>query len=88
MTRAYLVSIGKANIEFTFPVKASTEEELRLNYNWHPAYMSQLNGEVPAVTTLANGNPRVELLMYATPHHQGRLEAAVGRSSLGLITMI
>jgi endo-1,3(4)-beta-glucanase len=78
----YLACItGKANIEFTFPVKASTEEELRLNFNWHPAYMTDLRGEVPAVTTIASGNPRVELLMYATPHHQGRLEPAVGSSN-------
>lgn len=35
---------GKADIRFTFPVQSQEEEELRLNFNWEPAYMGNLAG--------------------------------------------
>jgi hypothetical protein len=67
---------GKADVRFTFPVESAEEEELRLNFNWEPAYMSlmknQSDDDVISVAPML-GIPDVELLMYAIPHHQERL---------------
>ena len=64
---------GAADIEFTFPTTSNDEEELRLIFDWKPKYMSQINGDVRFDATPPAGEPPVELLMYATPHHQQRL---------------
>ena len=44
----YSFPSGNADIRFTFPVQSSEEEELRLNFNWEPAYMSELNVDLGA----------------------------------------
>jgi hypothetical protein len=69
---------GKADVRFTFPVESAEEEELRLNFNWEPAYMSamgNLSDDDRISLTPAIGRPDVELLMYAIPHQQERLSA-------------
>jgi len=64
---------GHADIQFTFPSTSDEEqEELRLIFEWKPSYMSQLKTYILQNPT-PNGIPAVELLMYATPHHQQRL---------------
>ena len=65
-------------------MESEQEEELRLNFNWNPQYMSSLRGEQPVVLSDPDGtgSPRIELLMYATPHHQDRMEPAVGSSNV------
>ena len=67
---------GKADVRFTFPVESAEEEELRLNFNWEPAYMSamknQSDDDLISIAPLI-GRPDVELLMFAIPHHQERL---------------
>lgn len=82
--------LAEAEIQFTFPVFSSEEEELRLILDWKPAYMSDMaiassisdfpgspQPGAPAVETI----PPVELLMFALPHHQERLRPTAGSSN-------
>lgn len=89
--------IAKADIQFTFPVAASEEEELRLILNWKPALMSDLAKEASDENASINDDepqdvapgadgagltvPPVELLMFALPHHHERIRATVGSSN-------
>lgn len=86
---------GKADVRFTFPVYSEDEEELRLNFNWEPALMSQISedygqsdddvskfNQVPIAPGPGNlGRPPVELLMYAIPHHQERMQPTLESSN-------
>lgn len=69
---------GKADVRFTFPVESEEEEELRLNFNWEPAHMSRLaNGgddDMTSITPILS-RPEVELLMFAIPHQQERMQS-------------
>lgn len=83
-------------MEFTFPVEAQEEEELRLIFNWRPASMFDLNKESPAednndATDLMSTSasvpigeeslPDVELLVFALPHHQERMKKTLFSSN-------
>jgi hypothetical protein len=77
-----------ADIQFTFPVSCSEEEELRLILNWKPADMFEFANEEgssdDADLQVENQDglsvPELELLMFALPHHQERLRPT-GKSS-------
>jgi hypothetical protein len=87
---------GKADIRFTFPDMSEEEEELRLLFNWQPAYMSTLaaqftktddevakTNQAPVVADPGTlGIPPVELLMYAIPHHQERIRPTLESSNI------
>jgi len=63
---------------------SENEEELRLNFNWAPAYMSNLASGSDSLKAPGLAVPRIELLMFATPHHQERLRPGVGSSNVVL----
>ena len=54
----YLSSTARADIEFTFPVSSSEEEELRLIFNWRPATMSSIALEDVSDTTADDDDDR------------------------------
>jgi len=82
---------AKADVEFSFPIYSEEEEELSLLFHWQPATMGALamtdsgdeepytpaNAAYPGLET-----PPVELLMFALPHHQERLQPIVGSSNV------
>ena len=85
---------GMADIHFAFPVESEEEEELRLNFNWEPALMSELSSQYPSDDDLDTNRarlieepegglekPEVELLMYAIPHHQERIRPTLDSSN-------
>lgn len=78
-------------MEFTFPVQSSEEEELRLIFNWHAASMkADFSDAVSTSTTstipsIGDGHiPETELLMFALPHHQERIQTTLFSSSIVL----
>lgn len=85
---------GSADVRFTFPTESQEEEELRLNFLWEPALMSNIASDwakkiagdtddiVKLDPTLANDIPPVELLTYAIPHHQERMMPVAGSSNV------
>lgn len=63
-------------------MQSDAEEVLHLNFNWHPASMRTFStGQDDVVPTGPAGFPRIELLMYATPHHRQRIQPVVGSSN-------
>lgn len=90
---AEIYPTSKADIQFTFPVSSSEEEELRLTFNWNPMTMASVGFEdydskIPAdkipnipLTSGPLNIPHTELLMYALPHHQERMRPIVGSSN-------
>jgi len=83
---AEIYPTSQADIEFSFPIYSSEEEELRLYFNWRPMSMSSVALEDPNIDARAPvpfepSIPRVELLMFALPHHQERMRPIVGSSN-------
>lgn len=71
---------------FTFPANHKADEVLDLEFEWWPITFQQWHenkqlGVVSSPSPPELSIPRVELLMYALPHHQERLHAKVGSSN-------
>lgn len=84
---AEIYPTSQADIEFSFPILSSEEEELRLYFNWRPMTMSSVALEDPNVDAARDPipvmpfTPKVELLMYALPHQQERMRPIVGSTN-------
>ena len=80
---------AQADIEFSFPVVSSQEEELRMVFDFQPRSMQMLTTiqskfgfDPPPIASVPNmATPEVELLMFALPHHQERVRPAIGSSN-------
>ncbi len=81
---------GQADIRFTLSSTSEDEEQIRLIFNWNPPSMSQLTTSGSTGTggvgdfgkgALPNGIPAIELIMFATPHHQKCLQCTLHSSN-------
>ena len=73
-----------ADVSFTFPDTQtdSASEQIEVFLNWKPALMSQLrNKDVVGPDVDPFVTPKVELLMFALPHHTDKLHMKIGSSN-------
>jgi hypothetical protein len=75
---------GNSDIWFAFPEEANEDDDIvMLNFDWMPGRMSKIKElGVEQYQPLDDVGPdTVELLMYASPHHQERLQASAQSSN-------